>query len=200
MLAETAILALIVNPSCGAVRLPEQADLARHLVATALQESGGDPLAIGVNADPIRHLPADRVQSSTAAEAATKARSLLEKSRSIDLGLFQISDRQLPRHHLAIETAFDPCRNTAAAAHHLANDFRVAAWDLSHRLYNCGRVDCSEAYAQAVTARVGAAPDDPSLPPPGCPPGDGDGWHTVARPTGCPDSTPETETDEHEDK
>jgi hypothetical protein len=116
-------------------------------VATALQESGGDALAIGVNAEP--GLPAFRITSATPAEAVTKARTLIAQGRRLDLGLMQISVPQL--HGLSLIDAFDACRNMATGAAHLAADY---IWVLAHRRYQCGSPDCGVSYAAAVEARV----------------------------------------------
>lgn len=167
-----ALLALIANPACGNV--PASSELAQHLVATALTESGGDQYAIGVNSNPARGLPAAKVTSTTAGEAVAKASALIAQGRNIDLGLMQINLHQLDRHHLTLRMAFDECSNVAAGAQHLADDYRTV-WNLAHRFYNCGRTDCGEAYAQIVTAKLGAvsaadsAPPVPAPPPPCAP-------------------------------
>ena len=171
LLSASIILALIANPACGNV--PADSELARHLNATVAIESAGDPFAIGVNADVVRGLPAYRVTATSADEATAKAVGLLAQGRHIDLGLFQISDRQLAHHHLTVRMAFDECANTAAGAQHLADDYR-AVWDLAHRRYNCGGVECGADYAMRVTARLGAgipaSPDKSTPLPPPCAP------------------------------
>lgn len=137
---------------------------ADRLKAVALVESrGGDPLVIGINADPMRGLPAGWVTSATPGEATAKARALLAQGRHIDLGLFQISDPQLSRHGLSLATAFDVCANTRAGAQHLADDY---AWVMAHRRYNCGRTDCGITYAETVAARVGRDDGDQAPPLP----------------------------------
>ncbi len=108
-----AVLALVIGPTCGGV--PADSDLARHLVATVMTESAGDQYAIGVNADPARNLPAGRASATTAGEAVEKAAALSARGRHIDLGLAQISDRQLARHHLTLATAFDDARTYGRA-------------------------------------------------------------------------------------
>jgi hypothetical protein len=191
VLTAAAVLGLIVNPACG--NLPGDSDLAQHLVATVITESGGDPFIIGVNADTVRGLPASKVSAPTAAEAAAKASMLLAQGRSIDLGLTQISDRQMPRHHLTLATAFDQCANIRAGAEHLADDH---AWVLAHRRYNCGDITCGVAYANDVTARIRALDGTipvtaaPSPPPP-CAPA-WDAWGLAAcgkQPTGSHNET-----------
>lgn len=149
-----AIVGLLTNPTCGGVA-PDNDDLLTHMRATVMQESEGDQYAIGVNADVIRGLPATRTSATTAAEAVEKAKALLAQGRQIDLGLSQISDRQLAHHHLTLATAFDECANLRAGAEHLTDDH---AWVLAHRRYNCGGINCGEVYAQRVMARMEATP------------------------------------------
>ena len=141
-----AILAFAADPHCGAA--PDN-EFASRLAAIAIQESGGDPLLIGVNPDPARGLPAAAVRSATAQKAAAQAAALLAQGRSIDLGLMQVNSRQLARHGLTFETAFDTCRNMAAGADHYAEDVR-AVWSLAHRRYNTGSTERGAAYAASV--------------------------------------------------
>ncbi len=151
-----AVAALIVDPACGGVRVdtPAGEQFARHVVATISRESGRDPYVIGVNGP--GGVP---VRSASAAEAAAKARALVAAGRSIDLGLGQINNANLARHGLTFETAFDPCRNVAAAARHLAGDVRhVLA--LASRRYNTGSIESGGAYAQGVAALSAALPSD----------------------------------------
>jgi len=197
-----AVALLAADPHCGAAS--PDSDLARRLVATATAESGGNPYFIGVNAEPSRGLRKFSVSSATVAEAVSRARALWAQGRRIDIGLLQISDAQLARHHLTIETAFDACRNMAAASEHLSDDFKLA-WSLSSRIYNCGRPDCGVAYATRVDAlvdtqqRVRASPDaTPTNAPDPCHTEDEDGWHTAARPAGCPPE-PDEKSDTHEE-
>ena len=104
------------------------------------------------------------MSATTAGEAVEKAAALLAQGRHIDLGLAQISDRQLARHHLTLATAFDECANLRAGAEHLADDH---AWVLAHRRYNSGSTEGGIAYAERVSARVGAiGTPEPALPAP----------------------------------
>ena len=141
-----AILAFATDPHCGAA--PDN-EFASRLAAIALQESGGDPLLIGVNADPARGLAAAAIRSATPQRAAAQAAALLAQGRSIDLGLMQVNSRQLARHGLTLEAAFDTCRNMAAGADHYAEDVR-AVWSLAHRRYNTGSTERGSAYAASV--------------------------------------------------
>lgn len=74
-------------------------------------ESGGNPLAIGING-PMRlsRRPTD------AADAARLARTIMQVGYSVDLGLMQINSRNLPGLGLTVEQVFDPCINIRAGA------------------------------------------------------------------------------------
>jgi len=174
-LSVAAVLALATDPRCGAA--PAQGDMAGRLAAIASHESERRPYAIGINRDDRRGLPADRIFAASAQEAANSARALLAAGRSIDLGLMQISHRNLDRHGLTVETAFDPCQSMRAGAQHFAADLR-AAYGMAHRRYNCGGFECGGAYAasveaayQQITTGLSAAPVaappavEPSAPP-----------------------------------
>ena len=165
VLSLAAILALAADPHCGAA--VSDSEFQSRLAAIALHESAGDFLVIGLNADRVRGLPAAAIRSATPQEAATRAVALIAQGRSIDLGLMQISNANLARHGLTVETAFDACRNMAAGADHYADDVK-AVWSLAHRRYNTGSTERGAAYAagvEQVLARVrlqpGAPPADP---------------------------------------
>ena len=90
------------------------------LAAIVSVESGGNPLAIGVNrGSQVR-------QPRTVAEAVATAKSLLARGANIDLGLGQINSNNLRWLGLSVEAAFDPCRNIAAAARVLTGNYRRA--------------------------------------------------------------------------
>jgi type IV secretion system protein VirB1 len=165
-----AVLALAVDPHCGAAT--PGSEFAQRITAIAIHESGGDPLIIGVNADPSRGLPGAVVRSATMQDAIGQARALLAQGRSIDLGLMQINSAQLARHGLSVDAAFDACRNMAAGADHYAADV-AAVWNLAARRYNAGTIERGAAYAasvQQVLARVQRAGGQPhtgaTSPPP----------------------------------
>lgn len=148
VLTAAAIMALVIDPSCGAAT--SGSEFAAHVQGIALHESGwGDALAIGVNADPARGLLAARVRSRNAQEAAARARVLIAQGRSVDLGLMQINNLQLARHHLTVEAAFDPCANIKAGADHYADDVR-SVFALASRRYNTGTIEHGAAYADSV--------------------------------------------------
>jgi hypothetical protein len=150
VLALDAFLALAARPECGA-----RAAIDPHrMQAIAEQESGLDPLVIGVNADRIRGLPADTLRSASVEEATAKAASLIARGRSVDLGLMGINAGNLAKDGLTLTTAFDACASIAASYRHLSGDFEAAAWELAHRRYNCGRFTCGEGYAASIQARI----------------------------------------------
>jgi len=150
-------LALATDPACGAAALGSE--FAQRLAAIALHESGGDPVIVGVNGP-----GGGAHRFSSASEAAAYARAMIGAGRSVDLGMMQISDRQLVRHGLTVESAFDPCRSMKAGAEHYAADVSAVVFNLSHRRYNTGSTERGAAYAasvEQVLARVrtaGAAP------------------------------------------
>jgi len=176
VLSLAVVMQLATDPACGAAT--PGSEFAERLRAIAIHESAGDPLLIGVNADLVHGLPAAVVHSATTQEAASKARNLIARGRSIDLGLMQINSANLVRHGLTVETAFDRCRNMRAGADHYADDVR-AVWSLAARRYNTGSTERGAAYAASVevvlsrvrTVEAGPAsvaseqPPDPSEPP-----------------------------------
>jgi type IV secretion system protein VirB1 len=96
------------------------------LRAVVQVESGGDPLAIGVNvAHPQHWHPRDQ------AEAIRLASGLLARGANFDLGLGQINSRNLSPSRLTIADAFDPCRNLGASAQILAADYSQSEAGLS---------------------------------------------------------------------
>ena len=62
----------------------------------------------------------------TAAQAQAQAASLLRAGARIDLGLTQINSANLARFGLDLQSVFDPCRNLAAAARLLEQDYERA--------------------------------------------------------------------------
>ena len=142
--------------------------------AIIVAESAGNPFAIGVNrGGKIQTQPRDR------SEAIATARRLLERGANIDLGLGQINSANLSWLGLSVESAFDPCRNIAAAAKILSQNYlqatsRGADAPLAAALsaYNTGSM--TNGLANGYVARVYRAarfvvppllPDEPTLPP-----------------------------------
>jgi type IV secretion system protein VirB1 len=155
------VLALAARPDCGASHGIE----ASRLAAIAQQESGRDPLAIGINGP-----GGGDLHPKTVAEAVATVRRLLAAGKSVDLGLMQINAANLAMHKLTVESAFDACASLRAGAEHLAADLERA-----QRMYNCGRPDCGVAYAEKIRriqsqmtgqARASAPADSAPLPNP----------------------------------
>jgi len=112
------------------------------LSAVVRQESGFNPLAIGVNG-----APKVRVRAGTVEEAVRAAEGLIGQGRSIDLGLGQINSANLRWLGLSVRDAFNPCRNLAAAGRVLTQNYLryredatsdQAALDAALSAYNTG--------------------------------------------------------------
>lgn len=137
------------------------------LLAVARAESGLNPLAIGVNGPRGR-----RPAATNAAEATAAAKALVAAGRDIDLGLAQINVRNLARLGLSIETAFEPCRNLAAAAQVLREGYArgqvrhgpgQAALRVALSVYNTGHAE--RGFANGYVARVVAQAGGAAAPP-----------------------------------
>lgn len=164
LLTASAVLALVVDPNCGGVK-PDDREFANHLVAAAMIESDGNPFVIGVNEDRRRGTPGYSIPSSTPEEAIAHARALSAQGQSFDMGLFGINVFQLANDDLTIDTVFDKCENAKAAAKHLRRD-NVRAWELTHKFYNCGGIDCGAAYVAKINLKLTRLDNlhDPPLP------------------------------------
>jgi hypothetical protein len=139
-----AFIALAARPECGGTQASAHNVPVAELSSRASVESGFDPLAIGVNGFTHRF--------QTAAEAIQAAKELDAININYDAGIMQINRRNWARFGLTYETAFNACANLAAGVAHIVDDL-AAAWDLARRRYNCGRMDCSQGYAQKVALR-----------------------------------------------
>jgi type IV secretion system protein VirB1 len=87
-------------------------------------ESGGNPLAINVNGLSAKQQP----HPHTTAEAVAVAHFWIHAGYRVDLGLSQITDRNLPKLHLTIEQVLGTadsvvCTNIAAGGAILAADY-----------------------------------------------------------------------------
>jgi len=85
-------------------------------------ESGGQPFAINVNGAPAEPPPA-----ATAAEAAAEAQAWIARGYSVDLGLMQVNNRNLPTLGFTVAQMFDPCTNIEAGASILTADYLAAS-------------------------------------------------------------------------
>lgn len=91
------------------------------LAAIVRTESQFQPFAIGVN----KGFRLVR-QPVSKEEAVVTAKWLIAKGYNIDLGLGQINHTNLSRTGLTVEDAFDPCKNLAAAATILVENYNSA--------------------------------------------------------------------------
>lgn len=130
---------------------------AETLTAVAYVESRFNPFAIGINRG-----PGPRRAPRTAPEAIRVARELLARGANLDLGLAQINSANLEWLGLPVETAFDPCRNLAAAGQVLRAGYRPASgtpsqWTLRVALsrYNTGHP--ARGFRNGYVGRVEAA-------------------------------------------
>lgn len=125
--------------------------------AVARAESGFNTLAIHDNTAGQTYAPA------SVPEAVAIATALRAAGNSLDLGLMQINSANLARLGLTVTGAFDPCRNMAAGAQILADDYLAgpANRDMQVRLrqalsrYNTG--DSVVGFVNGYVARVQAA-------------------------------------------
>ena len=91
------------------------------LAAIVRTESQFRPFAIGVNKGfRLVRQPISRE------EAVVTAKWLIANGYNIDLGLGQINHKNLARTGLTVEDAFDPCKNLAAAATILGENYSSA--------------------------------------------------------------------------
>lgn len=194
------------------VMLAAALDLARQcapsvapatILAIAHAESQLDTLAINVNGGP-------KLRAATSpADAAALARRYIAAGYSVDLGLGQINSNNLGWLGLAVEDAFDPCRNLAAAARVIGDNYRAAAQSgavgpeamgIALSLYNTGkpRRGFANGYvarvyrsAAIVTRTLGAAPAAAAILPDAAPaaltssapePPPAPAWDVFARP------------------
>jgi type IV secretion system protein VirB1 len=98
-------------------------NVAPQTLAAIIQvESGGNPLALGVNG-PGRQRP----RPASVQQAAWVARYFIRQGYSVDLGLMQINSRNLPGLGYSIEQILDPCTNIHAGARILSRGYAGAA-------------------------------------------------------------------------
>ena len=141
------------------------------LAAIVKQESGFRPLAIGINGGArLERQPAN------VGEAVATAKWLIEKGYNIDLGLGQINVKNVAKMGLSIEDTFDPCKNLAASAQILTENFQGAkrstqndqvALRAALSMYNTGSYTrgFENGYVQNVLAKAGdKAPNYEPIP------------------------------------
>ncbi len=123
------------------------------MAAIVRVESGGNPLAIGDNTTMRSYYPHDRATAEVLAQQLTAA------GHSVDLGIAQINNANLPRLGLNMHAIFDPCTNLRAGAQILSQDYAyamrrygVGQVALRHAIgmYNTGRLDAGARYVERV--------------------------------------------------
>lgn len=141
------------------------------LAAVVAQESGGDPLAVGVN----RGGP--RVPRPQTLEAAAETVVRLQaQGANFDAGLGQINSANFAALGLTERSVFDPCVNLAAAGALLSECYARAlrtsagpqALDGALSCYNTGRMTAgvTNGYVGRVRARVAVPSLAEAAPPP----------------------------------
>ena len=88
-------------------------------IAAIIQiESGGNSLAIGVNAAGVK-----KPHPKTIQEAVIIASYYIQQGYTVDLGLMQINSRNLKGLGLTLEQALDPCQNIQAGSRILTRSY-----------------------------------------------------------------------------
>ena len=134
------------------------------MAAIVRTESGFRPLAIGVNGGARLVRQPDNID-----EAVVTARWLIGNGYNIDMGLGQVNSSNLQKTGLAVEDAFDPCKNLAASAKILFGNYRdasrkiigeQAALHAAISAYNTGNFSSgfSNGYVQRVVSNIGVVP------------------------------------------
>lgn len=147
------------------------------MAAIVKTESGFKPLAIGINKASVR---LER-QPATKDEAISTARWLISSGYNIDMGYAQINSANLKWLGLTIEEVFDACKNLAAGARILTDNYKAAlrkiedpqeALRAALSAYNTGNYTAGlrNGYVQKVSANAAAVPAvtpqaAPSTPP-----------------------------------
>lgn len=78
-------------------------------------ESGGNPLAVNINArNGVRLRPTIKITTSEHAIAVTHA--AMERGHTVDMGYMQVNSANLKKLGYTVEDMFEPCKNLAAGA------------------------------------------------------------------------------------
>lgn len=130
-------------------------------------ESGGKPLALHDNTLHRSFAPHD------VNEGVAWANQLLALHHSVDLGLSQINNANLPHLEMSVRDAFDPCINVHGGATILAADYRTAAsrfgpgqFALRRAIgaYNSGSLFAGYPYVEKILRAAGIADTDVAVP------------------------------------
>lgn len=133
----------------------------RTMSAVVSVESGGDPLAIHDNTTGrALHAPDRRT-------AVGWSNYLIAHRHSVDLGLAQINDANLPRLGMSVVQAFDPCANLHGAATILSFEYGRAidlfgpgqfALRRALAAYNTGSLFAGQTYIDKILVAAGIDP------------------------------------------
>jgi len=127
----------------------------RTMSSIVAVESGGDPLAIHDNTSGRSYHP------GSPDAAARLASTLIGLGHSVDLGLAQINDANLPGLGLSVRSVFEPCTNVRAGAAILSGAYRLArakfgdgqfALRRAIGAYNTGSLARGDGYIASVVA------------------------------------------------
>jgi type IV secretion system protein VirB1 len=117
------------------------------MAAVVVQESGGRPWVIHNNTT------GKSLTFDTKADVVAAAMSAVDRDESVDMGLVQINNKNLPALGLSVAQVFDPCINIAVGAKILAAGYKkTGSLGNALSIYNTGRSDSKVglAYAQKV--------------------------------------------------
>lgn len=89
------------------------------MAAIVKTESGFKPFAIGVNKSEVKLIR----QPANKQEAVTTAKWLISNGYNIDMGMAQINSANMKWLGVSIDDLFDPCKNVAAGAKILLNNY-----------------------------------------------------------------------------
>ncbi len=137
------------------------------MTAIVRVESGGNTLALHDNSLNRSFAPSDT------REAVAWTNQLIALGHSVDIGLSQINNANLPRLGLSVSQAFDPCINLRAGGTILGEDYRSASHEfgpgqyaLRRALgaYNTGSIYAGQGYVNEILEAAGLAPDEPEVP------------------------------------
>lgn len=89
------------------------------MAAIVKTESGFKPFSIGVNKSEVKLIR----QPANKQEAVTTAKWLISNGYNIDMGMAQINSANMKWLGVSIDDLFDPCKNVAAGAKILLNNY-----------------------------------------------------------------------------
>lgn len=150
------------------------------MAAIVKTESGFKPFAIGINKSEVRLIR----QPANKQEAVTTAKWLISNGYNIDMGMAQINSANMKWLGVSVDDLFDPCKNVAAGAKILLNNYVDAfkkfgepqnALRAALSSYNTGNATAGikngyvakvEAASVTVPALLALAPKAPEQAPP----------------------------------